>query len=98
MSVLIKEKEHRLSGRRKILHKFMRSKRAGVLELEIVERKDVEEARTRTVRQLVAGRETGREARVGCLREVIGELEERVQEMDEEDARRGSGMIVPLAL
>jgi hypothetical protein len=56
--------------------------------------KDVDEARTRIVRQLVAGRE----ARVGCLREVIGELEERVQEMDEEDARRGSGMIVPLAL
>jgi hypothetical protein len=62
-----------------------------VLEVEIVETKDVEEARMRIVRQLVARRE----ARVGCLREVIGELEERVREMDEEDARRGAGMIVP---
>jgi hypothetical protein len=94
MRTRIKEKEHRLSGRRKILHKFMRSKRSGVLEVDIVETKDVEEARTRIVRQLVAGRE----ARVGCLREVTGELEERVREMDEEDARRGSGIIGPSTL
>jgi hypothetical protein len=90
MRTRIKEKEHRMSGWRKHLQRFTRSKRSGVLEVEIVEMRDVEEARTRIVRQLAAGRE----ARVGCLRKVIGKLEERFREMDGKDARRGSAPVV----